>query len=749
MKRLLCLFLSVVMVLGLLSACGNSQPTETSSAKPVETEGVQVSDNQAPPDEEIQKAIDLGIVAEQLQCDYDTQISYAEFCSILDGFVSVLFPEKLSDWETVSANYRNADIPMSRMEGALVMLYVAECCGVDAVGYEYNIPFEDLIAENVDFYEGVTWNYPLLPDIRKQYFNETLANSENYAWRDGLDYATTAKLFVEYMSYGNGKTFFDYDERYSLNLGKAFTRGDAIRAVERLYENARFALYLPTEEMLCTVSTAAISDGEKMPEVSWQQLPNWNGYTVGPGNWNAGHGAGMCYEKEGVEVLASLGFDFIRAPLDSRMIFNGSDMTMVNPAYLETMDDLIEYCAEYGIHVCFDLHDMPGFYTGGDDSQITLWNDAETQKIFVEFWRFMAEYYKDIPSNLLSFNLLNEPHSMDGGPSDAVYSEIMLEAIDAIRKITPERLIFADMLGVVQGIPVQGLANAQIVQTVHPYFLKDGTTQWPVNVINGFVHRNNGVLTLNGQFPAGTVVEASIGAVHGDTMFHIKADGQSISQLHIGTEAVGENGCTYIGEQGTEGEFRNYEDVVMTAALAEACSQIKLIQEDGWWYNVDKLTIATDTYSVVVIANPSAVPDETAPTIAIDESGNVSAKKPETLCVQSRQWLEDTFESYRKFTEETGTLVMVQEFGFNETIDYQATLAAADDFLSVLDEYDIPWCSWCSNFGPVLDNRDYTWYSLWPWGWDSKREGAEYQLVSENWMVDTGLMEVFQKYMQK
>ena len=148
MKRLLCLFLSAVMVLGLLSACGNSQPTEILSEKSAETEKTQVSDNQSPPDEEIQKAIDIGIVAEQLQCDYDIQISYAEFCSILDGFVSVLFPEKLSDWETVSANYRNADIPMSRMEGALVMLYVAECCGVDAVGYEYNIPFEDLIAEN-------------------------------------------------------------------------------------------------------------------------------------------------------------------------------------------------------------------------------------------------------------------------------------------------------------------------------------------------------------------------------------------------------------------------------------------------------------------------------------------------------------------------------------------------------------------------------------------------------------------------
>jgi energy-converting hydrogenase Eha subunit F len=138
MKRMLCLFLSLVMVLGMLSGCG-SQPEQMTEKKMT-----QVSMIQPAPDAEIQKAIDLGFVAEPLQYDYDAQINYAELCGVLDGFVAALFPEKLSDWETVSANYRNADIPMSRMEGALVLLYAAECCGVDAVGYEYNIPLEDL-----------------------------------------------------------------------------------------------------------------------------------------------------------------------------------------------------------------------------------------------------------------------------------------------------------------------------------------------------------------------------------------------------------------------------------------------------------------------------------------------------------------------------------------------------------------------------------------------------------------------------
>ena len=249
MKKLLSGILCLTLILGLLSGCGSSQTTETVQPQPAVTQAPQTLENQTPSDAEIQKAIDLGFVPESLQGDYDLQISYAEFCSILDNFVSVLFPDSLEEWAETSQKYRHAKMLMSRMEGALVLFYSAECCGIDAIGYESNIPLEDLIADDVDFYEGVSWNYPLLPDTYEPYYNETLANSENYSWRCGLDYAESAKLFVEYMSYGNGKTYFDYDERYSLNLGEAFTRGDAIRAVERLYENARFTLYVPAADI--------------------------------------------------------------------------------------------------------------------------------------------------------------------------------------------------------------------------------------------------------------------------------------------------------------------------------------------------------------------------------------------------------------------------------------------------------------------------------------------------------------------
>lgn len=736
-RALLCMLLCMA-ILGVGGcACAESGGMQLEGQKIVEST-----------DEEIGKAIDLGLVPAQMQGNYEETISYKGFCAILDCFVEKMFPELFSDWKDVSANYRDADVQMSRMEGALVLLYAAECCGIDAVGYEYNIPLEDLIADDVDFYEGVTWDYPLLPDILETYYNETIANSQYYTWRCESNYGDNAILFAEYMSYGNGKTFLDYDERYALNLGDMFKRGDAIRAVERLYENARFAQYGAAEEAACTVSDAAITLGKAMEEVSWQQLPNWKGFTVSDGTWTAAYGAGMRYQREEIEALSTLGFNFVRAPLNTAMLFKNGDTSMVNLGYLEEMDNLIKYCAEMGIHVCFDLHDIPeaGYITGDDTAKIILWQDAAAQALFVEFWQFLAEYYRDIPSNLLSFNLLNEPRGADGEPDDALYSEIMLRAIDAIREVTPERLIFADALGVTEGRVVEGLADAQIVQALHPYFLTDGSAAWPVYAINGFIHQNSGVLTFNGAFPAGTKITAEIVSVHGDNTFYWEADGERIAALHLGTDAVGENGCSAIWEEGTDGEYRDYDGAMLTGELTQACEQIQLTQ-DGWWYSLRSVCIEMDTYRIAIIANGNLVTDEAVPNLTIDAEGIMSAEDEGTLVLQNRAWLETVFDGYRTFTQETGTQIMVQEFGFNQQLDYQATLAAADDFLDVLDEYGIAWCTWCGEFGPLRDRRECEWYELWDRD-AMLRKGARQEMITENWMIDAGLMEVFSRHMQ-
>ena len=728
-KRIISILLSMIMAVGLLAGCGGSSQGSNSA------------------DAEIQKAIELGFVAEDLQGSYNKQINYAEFCSILDAMIGETRPDCLDEWKARSAAFREADDPMTRIEGMLVFLYAAECAKLDAVGLWNNIPLEDLMPEDKDFWEGVTWDYPLLPDRDELYRNEEMISSGDYAWRCEYPYLNNAVWFAEYYSYGNGKTYFDYDENYMLRLGEPMTRADAIHAVERLYETARFVTYIEADTAKCEVTEESIVLAEKMPAAAYNSLPDWKGHTVKNRTETINSGISMKYTESEIAAIASCGFNFVRAPLDANILFDGTDAGRISAGYLQTMDELVNWCAEYGIHVCFDLHDMPGFITDGDDSNDILFRDKATQDLFCQFWKFMAEHYKNVPSNLLSFNLLNEPHAYQGEElTDAVYSKVMLSAIEEIHSITPERLIFADMLGVVNGIPVEGLADAEVAQAFHPYFMADGTETWPNYVINGFISHDFGTLTLKGDFPAGTEITIDLGMAHKESTLSWQSGGTVVGEFTIGDEAIGENGCVEIGEEGTGGEWRSYDHRIWTMQLTEALKELSLKQNgEGLWYLLNSLKITLPDREILLSTSNSYVPREDVPVLFIADDGSVTSQKEGTLVYFSKDYLKAEFKKCVDFTERTGRAVMVQEFGFNNTIPTETALAAADDFLAVLEELGIPWCSWHGAFGVLTHEIEEQKENYW--GSTLLREDTTYQELEDGWLLFSDMMEVYKKYM--
>ena len=63
-----------------------------------------------------------------------------------------------------------------------------------------------------------------------------------------------------------------------------------------------------------------------------------------------------------------------------------------------------------GLHVSLNLHRGPGFcINAGFNEPFNLWNDKEAQDAFYFHWGMWAERYKNISSEKLSFDLLNEP----------------------------------------------------------------------------------------------------------------------------------------------------------------------------------------------------------------------------------------------------------------------------------------------------------------------------------------------------
>ena len=108
--------------------------------------------------------------------------------------------------------------------------------------------------------------------------------------------------------------------------------------------------------------------------------------------------------------MAEFGFNFVRLPLDYR-IWTVPDGGWREPQ-LKQIDQALDYGQRYGIHVCLCLHRAPGYHIGNDEPPL-LWEEGADgdakRRQFLEQWRMFAARYRDVPSQGLSFNLVNEP----------------------------------------------------------------------------------------------------------------------------------------------------------------------------------------------------------------------------------------------------------------------------------------------------------------------------------------------------
>ena len=515
--------------------------------------------------------------------------------------------------------------------------------------------------------------------------------------------------------------------------------------------------YVSSDELKCFVTDESITLAKNMPKAAWNDLPDWHGYTLvdlaDSDNYVMN---GCATPEEYIKKLASDGFDFVRVPLQFNNMFkDGKNTSYCNLLEFELMDKLVNDCAKYGIHVCFDLHDMPGFTTNSDDSDDYLWKDTKAQKRFKDFWSLLAKHFANVPSNLVSFNLLNEPHpGLDEELTDTVYTKVMMSAINAIREVTPDRLIFTDFLGMIGGHPVEGLADAQVAQAAHPYFLNKRTQTWPCYAINGFVHKNNGDLTLKGSFKKNTEVTVEMLYLATPAELTVFADDKELSVIRFGDENLGENGCIEINDEGTKLEWRRYSGRTTSIILPEDCGEIRLVLSgDSYWYYLQSITIG----DVYIVGNDYYISDtDNSPILTISANGMVSAEVPSTLKLLDIQTLREQFASYKAFTDRTGEAIMVQEMGFHSSIPAKASLKATKDLLDVLKHYEIPWCAWCDNMGPIMDSKWAEANGLifnnsgGLYGEESVyRKGSVYESYVGRFVADRELMELYSKYIKR
>ena len=205
----------------------------------------------------------------------------------------------------------------------------------------------------------------------------------------------------------------------------------------------------------------ALGAGPKSGRQLAGKLPRWHGFNLQE-KFNAGRN--RPFAESDFAWMKEWGFDFVRLPMDYRCWTDKNDPYTFQEKVLKEIDGAVEFGKRYGIHVSLNLHRAPGYTVARPPEKLNLWQDEEARKQFDAQWAMFAKRYKGIPSERLSFDLVNEPAKV---PNE-VYAKVARRATAAIRREDPDRLVISD--GNQWGnVPVMELADLGIAQSTRGY----------------------------------------------------------------------------------------------------------------------------------------------------------------------------------------------------------------------------------------------------------------------------------------
>lgn len=162
------------------------------------------------------------------------------------------------------------------------------------------------------------------------------------------------------------------------------------------------------------------------------------------------------------------GFNFFRLPMDYHCWIVDGDLYKTDEKVLDEIDDAVALGKKYGIHLDLNFHCAPGYTVNRAVTEpFNLWEDEEAQAACEFHWRLFAKRYKGLPNDLLSINLVNEPH----GTTMPVYKRFVERMVEAIHDEDDKRLVIADGLIMSDGHyePVPDMDDPFFAQSFHMY----------------------------------------------------------------------------------------------------------------------------------------------------------------------------------------------------------------------------------------------------------------------------------------
>jgi endoglucanase len=217
-----------------------------------------------------------------------------------------------------------------------------------------------------------------------------------------------------------------------------------------------------------------------LPAATPEHLPRWRGFNLLE-KFNARNDR---FREQDFAWIAQWGFNFVRLPMDYRVWTEENDWTRFREATLVQIDEAVELGQRHGVHVQLNFHRAPGYTVAQPPEPKSLWTDEEAQRVCALHWAHFAKRYQGIPNTRVSFNLFNEPATVD----PAAHRRVVERVATAIREQDADRLIVCDGRDYGKTPPAEllGLKVATSTRGYEPFRLThyraswvNGADQWP------------------------------------------------------------------------------------------------------------------------------------------------------------------------------------------------------------------------------------------------------------------------------
>lgn len=469
----------------------------------------------------------------------------------------------------------------------------------------------------------------------------------------------------------------------------------------------------------CLAAGGRAADNPRTKEPNWlpatpEKLPRWRGFNLLEKFYLRPER--KPFVEEDFRLIAKLGFNFVRLPMDYRLWIKDGDWERFDEDTLEEIDQAVEWGRQYGIHVCLNFHRAPGYTVARPPEKSSLWTDAETQRVCAMHWAHFARRYRGIPSERLSFNLMNEP----AGVAPENYVAVARRLAAAIRAEDPDRLIISD--GLEWGrLPIPELRALRIAQATRGYtpmeishYQASWTNgdrypepQWPrPEAPNGTLlspakSEGSHPLVIDGPFAKETTLRMRVLVVSSTAKLMVEADGIPIfdKSFRCGPGQGEWKEARFIAKYNI---YQNLFDRDYLATIPAGTRQIRIRVASGDWLQIGGLGFrpadAKDEDGLTLIQEFGRQPD---PFRYAPGSENPFPGMP----TRDREWLwQNNIEPWLQ-VQRSGVGVIVGEWGCYNKTPHDIVLRWAEDNLANWKRAGWGWALWIfrGSFG-LLDS---------------------------------------------